>query len=196
MPTWTTTTTGGSWNSPGTTTFDCNLANRQAISQAYQNFINLPILSFIDGLRPALEDAWDDVEIDCTDPACNGGLAGRVIGNLMLICPNTLAGTQARLNAVVLHELVHVTGGSELDSEAIEWAAFAGAGATLPTAGDRTDFSNDPLWNGNPNEVQGDWVIVNRVTGECWAKALAGGGWGGPTPVRGSLLFTNASFTF
>ena len=60
-------------------------------------------------------------------------------GPCVWICERSFAAGQARLEAVLCHELVHVACGWELDSEAVERALFPGV-ATGPDPGDWESF--------------------------------------------------------
>ncbi|MFQ6028645.1 MAG: hypothetical protein ACE5Q6_14255, partial [Dehalococcoidia bacterium] len=138
-------------------------------------------------------DKWDDVEIDCTDSDCDGSLAGRRSGNKILLCCNTIdcSSSSTRLGPVLLHELVHVCDGTELDSEAVEHACFTGNGATLPTESDWPKFRDETSeLDGNEIERVGKYVIWNSDTGEVWGKQEEGGGWlGGGEVSKGDRCF-------
>ncbi|MBI4537630.1 MAG: hypothetical protein HY712_06705 [candidate division NC10 bacterium] len=58
-----------------------------------------------------------------------------------------------RVAAVLLHELVHVLCGSELDAEAFEWLLFELDGATAPDGGDWESFR---LYN-----MRGRWIYLD-----------------------------------
>ncbi len=191
MPRWTTHTEGGSWSGGGTVVEDCNESQRNAIVNAFNNFIDRPCLDCFPGLRDRLRDKWNDVEIDCTDPACED-LDGRWDGSRLLMC-NT---SPDRVGPVLLHELVHACDGAELDSEAVEHACFIGNGATLPFGDDWDKFRNETgTLDGNIIERVGVYVIWNSNTGQVWAKAEEGGGWGGSTTVKGTQCFQSSGWT-
>lgn len=185
MPKWTTHTEGGSWYGGGTDVPDCNDSQRNAITNAFNNFIDSSCLNCFPGLRDCLRSKWNDIEIDCTDPDCSN-LDGRQSGNKILMC-NT---SSTRVGPVLLHELVHACDGTELDSEAVEHACFNGSGATLPFGDDWDKFrSETSALDGNETERVGKYVIWNSDTGEVWAKAQEGGGWGGGKTVKGTRCF-------
>lgn len=188
MPKWTTHTEGGSWTGGGTEVRDCNSTMQKNILDAFNSFIDSSCLDCFPGLRDKLRDKWEEIEIDCTDDDCDDELAGRSSGNKILICVTS----RPRIDAVMLHELVHAVGGTELDSEAVEHACFAGNAATLPFGDDWDKFrgETDQL-DGNEIERVGEFVIWNSDTGQVWGKETEGGGWGGGNPVKGSLCFTS-----
>lgn len=183
MPTWTSSTVGGSWLGGGTTVTDCTSSQQTAITNAFDSFIENECLDCFPGLREQLESTWRTVEIDCTDPACSG-LDGRWTGKILLCCVNIgCTGSSVRLAPVLLHELVHAVGGTELDAEAVEHACFDGNGATLPTSADfdlfRSDGGNFAEWDSDTGEV---WGVSNGDRGrQCfqddgWKHTFPGGG--------------------
>lgn len=185
MPRWTKHNEGGSWAGGGTDVTDCSETIRSLIVAAFNAIIDSACLDCFPGLRAKLRDKWETIEIDCTDPAC-GDLDGQFSGNTILICVRD----RPRIDAVLLHELVHAVGGKELDSEAIEHACFSGRAATLPFGDDWDKFRGETgELDGNEIERVGEFVIWNSDTGEVWGKDNAGGGWGGGDPVKGSLCF-------
>lgn len=185
MPTWTTHTEGGGWLGGGRQVRDCSDAQQTAITDAFNSFIDDECLDCFPGLRECLREKWNGIEIDCTDPDCSK-LDGRQSGNKILIC-NTSPG---RVGPVLLHELVHACGGTELDSEAVEHACFIGSGATLPFGDDWDKFrSETSALDGNETERVGKYVIWNSDTGDVWGREEEGGGWGGGKTVKGALCF-------
>ncbi len=198
MPKWTTHTEGGSWTGGGTEVRDCSDSRQSAILSAFSEFMKKPCIDCFPGLRSCLEDKWDDVEIDCTDSDCDGTLDGRQSGNKILLCCNTIScgSSSSRLGPVLLHELVHVCGGTELDSEAVEHACFDGDGATLPFGDDWDKFrSETSKLDGNEIERVGKYVIWNSDTGEVWGKNVSGGGWAGGGDVsKGSRCFQDSGW--
>ena len=190
MATWKTHTEGGSWYGGGTEVPDCSQAQRDAITRAFDSFIGQVCIDCFPGLRVALSDKWNDVVIDCTDSKCSE-LDGRNSGNDILIC-NTGAD---RVGPVLLHELTHACGGTELDAEAVEHACFSGSGATLPFGDDWDKFrSETDELDGNEIERVGKFVIWNSDTGQVWARAEEGGGWGGGKTVKGLICFQSADW--
>ncbi len=92
-------------------------------------------------------------------------------GSCIWLCQRTFDAGQARLNAVLLHELVHVMCGWELDGEVFENLLFpyrdkTGEGATLPDAGDKEAFARKN-WKGR-------WVRVVRRRREVVVEYLWG----------------------
>jgi len=89
-------------------------------------------------------DPW----VDQATPPARGPYA--YTGGLSVwICERSFLEQRRRRNrrvaAVLLHELVHVSCGSELDAEAFEQLLFAADGATPPDAGDWERFRADNL---------------------------------------------------
>jgi hypothetical protein len=82
-------------------------------------------------------------------------------GPCVWICERSFAAGQARLEAVLCHELVHVACGWELDSEAFERALFPGA-ATDPDTGDWESFRQQN-WMGR-------WVYMRKQGNEAAVK--------------------------
>jgi hypothetical protein len=192
MPKWTTHTEGGSWNGGGTEVRDCSVDQQRRILDAFNNFIGSAALNCFAGLREKLREKFDDIEIDCTDSACDK-LDGRNSGNKILIC-NTTAN---RVGPVLLHELVHACGGDELDSEAVEHACFVFNGATAPFGDDWDKFrSETDELNGNEKERVGEFCIWNSDTGEVWQKVVEGGSWAsGGTVSKGNRCFQSDNWT-
>ncbi len=92
-------------------------------------------------------------------------------GSCIWLCQRTFDAGQARLNAVLLHELVHVVCGWELDGEVFENLLFpyrdeTSEGATLPDAGDQEAFTR--------RNWKGRWVRVVRRRGEVVVEYLSG----------------------
>ncbi len=191
MPTWTTHTEGGSWSGGGTTVRDCTETMQNNITDAFNDFISNSCLDCFPGLREKLRDKWRTIEVDCTDSDCSR-LDGRFSGNKVLICVTT----RPRIDAVLLHELVHAVGGTELDSEAVEFACFNGNGATLPNGDDWDKFRSETSeLNGNEIERVGEFVIWNSDTGEVWGKETEGGSWSsGGDPVKGNRCFQSSGW--
>lgn len=63
-----------------------------------------------------------------------------------------------RLGSILLHELVHTCGGTELDAETYENALFGGDGATPPDAHDYRRFAED--------DFRGLWVQMDPPSGD------------------------------
>jgi hypothetical protein len=161
---------------------------RNQITAAFDGFINRSCLNCFPGLRDRLRRKWDEIEIDCTDAQCPG-LAGFQSGNKVTICTTTAS----RIAPVLLHELVHAVGGTELDSEAVEHKCFVGNGATAPT-GPESDPDSDwakfrgetSALSGNVIERVGTFVVWNSDTGQVWGRSSSGG--------KGSLCFQHSAF--
>ncbi|MET0464871.1 MAG: hypothetical protein ABW007_17035 [Chitinophagaceae bacterium] len=191
MATWTTHTEGGRWSGGGTDVPDCSLAQREAIINAFNNFSSRSCLDCFGGLSGQLNEKWREIEIDCTDSECDT-LDGRNSGNNILIC-NT---SSSRVGPVLLHEMVHACGGTEMDSEAVEHACFNGSGATAPFGDDWDKFrSETDELEGNEIERVGKFMIWNSDTGEVWEKVVEGGSWAsGGTVRKGRRCFQSNSW--
>ncbi len=197
MPEWITHTEGGSWNGGGTEVPNCSLSQRNMLTTAFNTFINDNCLDCFPGLEDCIRDKWESIEVDCHDTACqNNSWNGYQSGNKLVICQSTFDAGQSRVNAVLLHELVHSCGGTELDSEAVEFACLNGAGATLPSSGDWVKFFDETSeWDGNPDVRKGKWVIWDSTTGEVWGIDKSEGGWNGSSEEsRGDRCFISNSW--
>ncbi len=111
------------------------------------------------------------------------GPSAYTAGACIWICRRTFDEGQARVNAVLLHELIHVLCGAELDSEVFENMMFHGAGATLPDPNDIRTFAlknwtgrwvrilkrgndvvvRDPM--GGDYQIPADWVAALTAQG-------------------------------
>ncbi len=141
-----------------------------AMTNAFNSFVNDPCVDDFPGLEACLRAKWATIEIDCPDSGCDG-LDGFQSGNKISMCVTS----GNRLGPVLLHELVHACGGTELDSEAVEWKCFAGNGATAPYK-DWDKFKDETSsFGGDENVRVGKYVIWDSETGEVWAKDAEGG---------------------
>ncbi len=119
-------------------------------------------------LREALQDALRDTPIHyrpANDPKCPG-TPGQVLGGEILLCPGAN-------ESVLLHELVHVAGGSELDAEAIENHLYLTKN-TPPTYDDFEKFISvdDPcaFTDGKKQLVVSNFVIWDPASGKLWLQ--------------------------
>jgi hypothetical protein len=178
-------TTGGSWIEPGTPT--CTQGERDRINTALSTIrtvIDNWDLSGTGNLVQSLRDMINcSLEIECNAQACSG-LDGRTPArgqHRVQLCGG-LNGTQARLTAVLFHEMIHAGGGPELDAEAFENHFFAGSGATAPFGNDFTLFRRD----------RGTFVIWDETTCDLFVRRLVGGSWvESPREERGDELRPN-----
>lgn len=184
MPTFVTTTTGGSWTGGGTTTFTCNTAQRNQVNTALATIQRIIFdwgFPCLIGLRNELLDFLNcTLEINC-DSSCPSNIVGYSgIGSGRInLCTGAFTGTQQRLNAIIFHEMIHAAGGTELDAEALENHFFAGRGATTPTASDWDDFHDDG----------GEFVIWDEDTGRLFERCVESGAWyESDTVTRGDQL--------
>jgi len=82
-------------------------------------------------------------------------------GPCIWMCERSFAAGQARLEAVLCHELVHVACGWELDAEAFERALFP-TGGTAPDLGDWESFRR--------RSWMGRWVYLRKQGNEAVVK--------------------------
>ncbi len=180
-------TEGGSWLGGGTLVDNCDANQRQMIANALNDIRNTINGGCIPNeaaqLRQRLQDMLScSLLIDCNPPGCEG-LDGRtpVRGEFrVIVCAGGFGAGQNRANAVLLHEMVHAAGGTELDAEAFENNCYGGRGATSPTADDFPKFRSDG----------GTWTIWDESTGQVFTKRREGGSWiGDPERItRGTQL--------
>lgn len=185
MATFTTHTEGGSWNGGGSDVPNCSLSQRTAINAALadiQTKLNSWGLPCLTGLRDSIQDMLNcSLEVDCDNDCDLNGYTYRGSGKIT-ICPPTFADTQARINAVVFHEIVHAAGGTELDAEALENHFYTGNGATSPSSSDWDSFHDDG----------GEYVIWDEDSGDLFEKCVDSGSWDeGDTVTRGVELTPN-----
>lgn len=184
-----TTTQGGSWNGGGTQVPTCSAAQQARLNaalgtiQGILNNWNLPCIRFV---RDRLQDRINcSLRLNCSSGSDCSGLAGYTDsrGSPNVTICNIDGMTQARLVAVLFHEMVHSVDGTELDSEALENHFLAGAGATFPTEPDDFDsFRSDA----------GNFVIWDSATGGVFERCTEGGSWNSPpTVTRGVQLGVN-----
>lgn len=185
MPRWTTHREGGGWLGGGTEVRDCSPAQVTAITNAFDNFISDACLECFPGLRDCLNRVWRDVEIDCTGDECQG-VSGKRIGNKIWVC-DTSAG---QVGPVLLHELVHVCDGGELDAVAVENACFFGRGALDPSVEWDKLRDGTSAFEGNENIRVGRWVTWDTQTGRVWGGRTTSGS---PCFQRGNWVHTYPS---
>ena len=111
-------------------------------------------------------------------------VVGQTSGNEITITPAAFASTQSRLDAIIFHEMVHRSGGEELDSEAFENHVFQSAGATGPTSDDFPKFRDDGgdfvNWVGSTGVVttkSGTNISLNNAAFIDPNPPSGGGGW-------------------
>ena len=121
-------------------------------------------------LRDNLGKKLQTIPINCytkEDADCKRGIQGRVLNSQIYLCPGAN-------EATLLHELVHVVGGEELDSEAIENHLYPGKG-TDPTYDDFQKFVDQD----KPCKYMEDkrilfaskFVIWDPKNGKIWVQA-------------------------
>lgn len=146
-----------------------------------------PLQSLIDSIRNKLDEGsgkWGDLPEDLREdlldalrdtpiryrPAGDSkcpGTPGQVLNGEILLCPGAN-------EAVLLHELVHVAGGSELDAEAIENHLYLTKN-TEPTYDDFEKFiANDSpcaFADGKKQLIVSNFVIWDPKGGKVWLQA-------------------------
>jgi hypothetical protein len=121
-------------------------------------------------LRERLLEALRDTPISYRDKShadCKSGIKGRVDNSQIYLCPGAN-------EAVLLHELVHVTGGQELDAEAVENHLYV-TKKSDPTYDDFVKFIGQDkpcaLKEGKDTLLVSRYVIWNPQSGEMWFQA-------------------------
>lgn len=139
--------------------------NVQKAVQAIQGKINDPQLplDLRAGLNAVVSGSscqvfpYDTIVSRCAMIAYDDGTTGPFAytgGACIWLCKKVFDTGQARVNAVLFHELVHVLCGWELDAEVFENLLFIGQGATIPEKGDVDAFAQTN-WKGR-------WVRVDK----------------------------------
>jgi hypothetical protein len=198
-------TEGGSWTGGGTEVPNCNLAERNAITAAFnfmQNTIR-PQVAAVGGECATLASRLASktvaaVEIDCRGAGCDGafGTAPRG-GNSINMCPPALPpNVQANTDVTAFHEIVHSCGGGELDSWALENRFYVGRGTFTPGGGVVAGFCGETSPVGGGLRA-GTFVVWNPGTGQVSVKVMTGGSWtSGPTITAGTqILAPSAAYT-
>ncbi|WP_028980844.1 hypothetical protein [Sporocytophaga myxococcoides] len=180
MPKWKTRKEGGSWVGGGTEIETCNIQMKNAITAAFNQINTHPSVGCFPTLALNLVTLWGNGDgegsllIDCGDTGCNGNEGASTsppplrifAAGELKICTRE----PSRIGPVLIHEIIHVTGGTKLDSKAAEHAIFAGNGALLPTA----DEWNQIVAQTKPGEdLQvriGKYVIYDARTGEIFSN--------------------------
>jgi len=171
MARFTTHREGGSWLGGGVDVTDCSGPQITAINNAFNNFINSSCLNCFPGLRDCLQRTFETIEIDCTGSECDN-VSGSASGGKIWICDTS----PGQVGPVLLHELVHVCGGGELDAVAVENNCFFGNGALDPAVEWDTIRSGTGAFGGNQDIRVGRWVTWNTLTGQVWGGNTTSGG--------------------
>lgn len=192
-------TEGGSWNGGGTEVPNCILAERNAITTAF-NFMNtsaLGAMSALGGRATALSGCLtgktvSSMEIDCRGPGCTAGVFGNapVGGNSINMCPSGLppSGLQADTDVTVFHELIHSCGGLQIDAWSMENHFYVRHGTFNPGVATVDDFLSETSDVGGGLRA-GTFVVWERASGRVFVKVESGGSWNsGPTISRGAEL--------
>ena len=140
-------------------------------------------LSGLTDLKNCIKRADRDVVWKCD--TLGDSIVGQTSGNEITITPTAFGSTQARMDAIIFHEIVHACGGTELDSEAFENHCYRGAGATSPTSDDFPKFRDEGgrwvNWNGSTGAVttkDGQALNVNNSSFVDPSPPSGGGGGG------------------
>jgi hypothetical protein len=191
-------TEGGSWTGGGTEVPNCNLADRNAITAAFDFMLNdrtrgVPAIRAFGGLEGLANclagKTLSSVEVDCRGSGCTAGIFGRAPrnGSSINMCPPSLPtqGVQADTDVTLIHELVHSCGGAEIDAWSIENHFYAGHGTINPST---TTFVSETSDIGGGLRAS-TFVVWERSTGAVFVKVESGGSWNsGPTVSRGNEL--------
>ncbi len=114
-------------------------------------------LKNLNDLKTSVKRAHLDVVWKCDSRTDLYGLSS---GDEITITALTFGSSTARFDAVVLHEVIHRYGGTELDSEAFENHCYRNNGATAPTSDDFPKFRDDG----------GHWINWDGSTGAVTTK--------------------------
>jgi hypothetical protein len=195
VPVFVTHTEGGSWNGGGTEVADCSAAQQRRILDAFDDFIDDPCLDCFPGLEDCLRESFETVNIDCDGSPCgDDGVFGCAQGNTMWIVTTD----PVDLPPTVLHEMVHICGGSEFDAYAVENSCFFGNGAITPSTDLFDSFIGQTDALDGDDEVRvGKWAIWDMNTGEIFGKVEEGGSWNSsPEISKGPRCFQRDSWIF
>jgi hypothetical protein len=195
---WRTHNEGGSWTGGGTDVPNCSLAERNAITAAFDFMHNnatsgVPAIRAFGGLVTLADclagKTIGSVEVDCRGSGCGPDLYGNapLNGSSINLCPLALppGALQVDTDVTLLHELVHSCGGLEIDAWSIENHFYRNHGTIGPST---TTFV------GETSDVGGGlraatFVVWERATGAVFVKVSSGGSWNsGPTISRGGEL--------
>ena len=195
---------GGSWDGGGTDVPNCNLAERNAITSAFnvKNTLGVGQMNLTAGLNTLATciagKTTTSVELDCRGGSCSGGAfatTSSVGGNSVDMCAPSLppTGVQADTDVTVFHELVHTCGGVEVDAWSMENQFYLGHGTFTPGLSTVMGFVGQTSDVGGGLRA-GTFVVWERATGKVFVKVLSGGSWNsGPSVSRGVQL-TNVLF--
>ncbi|MCW3073480.1 MAG: hypothetical protein JWP69_549 [Flaviaesturariibacter sp.] len=165
----------------------CTKTQIDQLTSAFNALIDRPALTQFDNLRESIRDRWNTRKFVCGAGTgeCSG-LDGAQNSERILICTFDTR----RLAAVLLHELVHDCGGSELDSEAIEYTCYVGNGSQPPNGDDWYKFcKHTKEFEGNKHIRVAKFVIWNSTTGDVWVRNNNGG-----KPEKGTLIIDKSRF--
>jgi hypothetical protein len=152
-----------------------------SLNRTYTKIDNCDLRGLTDLKNCLKRSHTSDVVWNCAGLGAN--VVGQTSGNEITITPTAFASTQARLDAIIFHEMIHRCGGTELDAEAFENHCFRNAGATAPTSDDFPKFRDDGgrfvNWNGSTGAVttkDGQAMNVNNAA-FVDPNPPSGGGW-------------------
>jgi hypothetical protein len=187
--------TAGFWTGSNTETFadNCSAANKTSIQNAFNTLDANNGLNCFPALRDAMRGKFPGIPIDCcfdeTRPPRGGDLQA-----LIFVCNMT----DPQIQVEICQGLVRNSGGHTIDVKAMVFSCF-GAPAGVPTTADFNNMVNEPIFSGNGNEREGQFVIWNRSTGEVWNKTTTttSGFWTGSTSTaKGGRCFVNGAWVF
>lgn len=174
----------------------CNEGQQEAITSAFDGFVDGGCLDCVPGLRDRLKETWPTIQIQCVE--CTDYVTQVTVyehGPLALCCNKVDCSDSMDLAPGLLSGLVRTVGGTHLDAKAAEHMCFNGRGATLPTRDDFRKFRDNLPW--------GNFTWWDNETGEVWGKSngrrrgrcFQHSGWrdpdipSGTEPVRGSVVW-------
>jgi hypothetical protein len=148
----------------------CSELARVRLMRAYQLIMKCEWLeTSFPTLKSSIIQKWPDLLVECALGASKcAGLCGQWDSKHKVLIMCTIS--EKYTGAVVMHELVHACGGSELDAETIERICFDGNGATPPMSVDFAAFCKEPNLSGQPTTHVGHFVVWDAASGETWVR--------------------------
>lgn len=185
-----------SWNEPERREFTCPTGFRTAVEEAYgaivqslsQCALRNPCLT---DLLDCIANSWSSIRIDCNSESCKdiGPSGARVVAvatqhsRTITFCSQYANATQWNNDSLqmnLLHELIHLCGGTEIDAYLISWFCYEDRGGWqlmqrsdpyLLVAGEFCRTALRPSSDGN---LRGKWVIYDNLTGELYCTVFPG----------------------
>jgi hypothetical protein len=129
-------------------------------------------LTALDGFLPHtltdLMESWEGVTIRIQELPKRLQALSYPRARRIDLSSHLLQSTAERIACVLVHELVHVIGGTELDAEALERLAFP-AEATEPSPSDYAKFRKLPIWPGTKVR-RGRWFFWDEHEGSVFSR--------------------------